>query len=231
MRSFASRYFYFARHLHARHQSPRKSLKLLPRPLGASCGRGRSRRAKSIVLRAHLSQLSPRRTTMRVYFVCLREIGRTVRVCAAIVEIIARRSAGGINQRYHSRARLEPLPPMDSVARPLARESDVADPACALRARRAWSKDGFLNPQAVSSGGFPGPAVSLVSPPSSPRCHGLDVLPEAFPFLVRRSRWFRPPLDGRVMAGLMSAVDIMGARRNSPRLATPLRQSLACSSR
>ena len=140
--------------------------------------------------------------TEAVYFELLREIGRSVEL-RVVVDIIAGRF-GGRHQRHHAGARLEPRPADGARLRELWLENaDVAVLLSADARAGAWSK-WFLQPfiwAAAATGRF-----SLIK--------DLEVRQKLSLFV--RSRWFRPPLDGRVMAGLMyDAVASMGDGRRA----------------
>src|SRR5947209_6554887 len=143
----------------------------------------------------------PEYDTESVYFDLLREIGRDVEL-RVVVDIIAGASAGGINGAMLARALSHDLPM--GMLRDLWLENADVSVLLASEARaRRWSK-WILKPfiwAAVVTGRF-GPIKDI------------EVRQKLSLFL--RSRWFKPPLDGRVMAALMyDAVTAMGAPRSA----------------
>jgi len=135
-----------------------------------------------------------------VYFELLRELGRKVEL-RVIVDIIAGASAGGINGTMLARALSHDLP----TARLRDLWLDNADVSELLapeaRARR-WSK-WFLRPLFWVIGAS---RFELVR----------DAEVRAKLSMFVRSRWFKPPLDGLRMAGLMyEAVTAMGSPRSA----------------
>ncbi len=150
--------------------------------------------------------------TEQVYFELLREIGRRVEL-RVIVDIVAGASAGGINGTMLARALAHDLPM--EVLRDLW--LDNADVAILLApdARAGNLSKWFLRPflwGAAKSGKF-----SMFQ--------DLEVRRKLS--LLVRSRWFKPPLDGRVMAALMyDAVTSMERRQPSPSSLLPTGHSL-----
>ncbi len=131
-----------------------------------------------------------------VYFDLLRELGRKLEL-RVVVDIIAGASAGGINGTMLARALSHDLP----VARLRDLWLDNADVSGLLapEARaRGWSK-WFLRPVFWAIGASRSQLVR-------------DAEVRANLSMFVRSRWFKPPLDGMRMAGLMyEAATAMGA--------------------
>ena len=171
----------------------------------------RSRRAKASFF-DHVDRNDPEYDTEDVYFDLLREIGRTVEL-RAIVDIIAGASAGGINGTMLARAVSHDLP-MDALRDLWLENADVAILLAPDARAGAWSK-WFLKPflwAVARTGSFR--AIT-----------DMEVRRKLSLFV--RSRWFKPPLDGRVMAGLMyDAVTSMGAAKNPRASLLPSGQSL-----
>ncbi|HMF23961.1 MAG TPA: patatin-like protein [Pseudolabrys sp.] len=160
----------------------------------------RSQRAKASFFDA-VDPKDPEYDTEADYFELLREIGRKVEV-RVIVDIIAGASAGGINATMLARALSHDLPNLPLRDLWL----DNADVAVLLapdaRAGK-WSK-WFLVPLiwvAAKTGMFTAIKDSEV----------LDKMS-----LFVRSRWFKPPLDGPGMAGLMYDATTAMGRPKSP---------------
>jgi patatin-related protein len=159
----------------------------------------RARRARaSFFDRADRSD--PEYDTEEVYFELLREIGRHSEL-RVIVDIIAGASAGGINGTMLARALCHDLP-VDAQRDLWLENADVEVLLSSQARATSWSK-WFLKPviwAAAKTGTFRAIADMEVRRKLS---------------LFVRSRWFRPPLDGRVMAGLMyDAVTSMGPIRD-----------------
>src|SRR5258708_24929729 len=171
----------------------------------------RSRRAKASFF-DRIDRNDPEYDTEDVYFDLLREIGRTVEL-RAIVDIIAGASAGGINGSMRARAVRHDLP-MDALRDLWLENADVAILLAPDARAGAWSK-WFLKPflwAVARTGSFR--AVT-------------DMEVRRKLALFGRSRWFKPPLDGRVMAGLMyDAVTSMGMAQPSQGSLLPSGQSL-----
>src|SRR5947209_10759178 len=130
----------------------------------------------------------PEYDTESVYFDLLREIGRHVEL-RVIVDIIAGASAGGINGAMLARALSHDLP-MGALRDLWLKNADVSVLLASEARASAWSK-WLLKPliwAAAASGRFRETTDPEVRQKLS---------------LFVRSRWFKPPLDGRVMAGLM----------------------------
>jgi patatin-related protein len=141
----------------------------------------------------------PEYDTESVYFDLLREIGRCMEL-RVVVDVIAGASAGGINGAMLARALSHDLPmrPMRDL---WLDNADVAALLSPDTRAGAWSK-WFLKPflwGAAKTG-----MLTAI--------RDMEVRQKLS--LLVRSRWFRPPLSGRIMAGLMyDAVTSMGAPR------------------
>ena len=135
-----------------------------------------------------------------VYFELLRELGRKVEL-RVIVDIIAGASAGGINGTMLARALSHDLP-MARLRDLWLDHADVSELLAPEARARGWSK-WFLRPLFWAFGG-------------SRLEFARDAEVRAKLSMFVRSRWFKPPLDGMRMAGLMyDAVTAMG-RPKSP---------------
>jgi patatin-related protein len=171
----------------------------------------RSRRAKASFFN-HIDRSDPEYDTEEVYFELLREIGRNVEM-RVVVDIIAGASAGGINAAMLARALSHDLP-MDALRDLWLENADVAVLLAPDARAGTWSK-WFLKPflwAVARTGSFRAMTDMEVRQKLS---------------LFVRSRWFKPPLDGRVMAGLMyDAVTSMGAPKNPRASLLPSGQSL-----
>jgi patatin-related protein len=156
----------------------------------------RSRRAKASFFDG-VDRNDPEYDTEDVYFELLREIGGNVEM-RVIVDIIAGASAGGINGTMLARALSHDLP-MGALRDLWLNNADVAVLLAPDARAGAWSK-WFLKPLLWTMGR----AGSLRA------ITDIEVRQKLSLFV--RSRWFKPPLDGHVMAGLMyDAVMSMGA--------------------
>ena len=153
----------------------------------------------------------PEYDTEDVYFELLREIGRKVEL-RVVVDIIAGASAGGINGTMLARALSHDLP-MGGLRDLWLANADVTVLLAPDARAGKWSK-WFLKPviwAATKSKGLR--AIT-----------DMEVRQKLSLFV--RSRWFKPPLDGRTMAGLMyDAVVAMGAAQPKASL-LPSGQSL-----
>src|SRR5712672_2982027 len=142
----------------------------------------------------------PEHDTEEVYFELLREIGRDVELLV-VVDIIAGASAGGINGAMLARALSHDLP-MDALRKLWLENADVTVLLASDARAGKWSK-WFMQPfiwAAAATSKF----RSITD---------LEVRQKLSLFV--RSRWFKPPLDGPVMAGLMyDAVMAMGAAKH-----------------
>jgi patatin-related protein len=138
--------------------------------------------------------------TEPVYFDLLREIGRKLEL-RVIVDIVAGASAGGINGTMLARALSHDL----SMGKLRALWLDNADVSVLLSPdtrASTWSK-WFLKPVLWGAA-----ATGMLR-----SIRDFEVRQKLS--LLVRSRWFRPPLSGRIMAGLMyDAVTAMGAPAN-----------------
>ena len=121
-----------------------------------------------------------------------------------IVDIIAGASAGGINGTMLARALSHDLP-MDALRDLWLDNADVTVLLAPEARAGAWSK-WFLQAVHLGGGDDRHAAGSI---------RDLEVRQKLSLFV--RSRWFKPPLDGPIMAGLMyDAVTVDGARRRRP---------------
>jgi patatin-related protein len=135
--------------------------------------------------------------TEAVYFELLRDIGRSMEL-RVVVDIIAGASAGGINGTMLARALSHDLP-MGAMRDLWLDNADVGVLLSPDTRAGAWSK-WFLKPflWGAAKSGMLG------------AIRDMEVRQKLS--LLVRSRWFRPPLSGRIMAGLMyDAVTSMGA--------------------
>src|SRR5215470_1308148 len=171
----------------------------------------RSRRAKASFF-DRVDRNDPEYDTEDVYFDLLREIGRNVEM-RVVVDIIAGASAGGINGTMLARALSHDLPTY-ALRELWLENADVAALLAPDARAGAWSK-WFIKPflwAITRTGSFR--AIT-------------DIEVRQKLSLFVRSRWFKPPLDGRVMAGLMyDAVTSMGAAKNPSASLLPSGQSL-----
>jgi patatin-related protein len=154
----------------------------------------------------------PEYDTEEFYFELLRDIGRSVEL-RAVVDIIAGASAGGINGTMLARALSHDLP-MDALRDLWLKNADVEVLLAPDARAGTWSK-WFLKP-----------FIWAATKTSSFRMiKDMEVRQKLSLFV--RSRWFKPPLDGRVMAGLMyDAVTSMGAVKDPTKSLLPSGQSL-----
>jgi patatin-related protein len=154
----------------------------------------------------------PEYDTEEVYFDLLREVGRSIEL-RAVVDIIAGASAGGINGTMLARALCHDLP-MGALRDLWIENADVSVLLSPDARAGTWSK-WFLTPfiwVASKTGRF-----GLIQ--------DMEVRQKLSLFV--RSRWFKPPLDGRVMAGLMyDAIVSMGAPQRPNASLLPSGQSL-----
>jgi patatin-related protein len=141
----------------------------------------------------------PEYDTESVYFDLLREIGRVLEL-RVVVDVIAGASAGGINGTMLARALSHDLP-MGSLRDLWLDNADVSVLLAPDARAGSWSK-WFIKPLiwvAATTGMLRAVRDSEVRSKLS---------------LFVRSRWFKPPLDGPLMAGLMfDAVTSMGPGR------------------
>jgi patatin-related protein len=137
----------------------------------------------------------PEYDTEPVYFELLREIGRSIEL-RVIVDIIAGASAGGINGTMLARGISHDLR-MSKLRDLWLDNADVAELLADEAKATRWSK-WFLRPVFWAAG-----AARMQS------IRDREVRAKLSMFV--RSRWFKPPLDGLRMAGLMyDAVTSMG---------------------
>jgi patatin-related protein len=154
----------------------------------------------------------PEHDTEEIYFELLREIGRDSEL-RVVVDIIAGASAGGINGAMLARALSHDLP-MDALRKLWLDNADVTVLLASDARAGKWSK-WFLQPLLWGAAR----SRRLLS------ITDLEVRQKLSLFV--RSRWFKPPLDGRVMAGLMyDAVMAMGAAKHPNASLLPSGQSL-----
>jgi patatin-related protein len=149
--------------------------------------------------------------TESIYFELLRDIGRRVEL-RVIVDIIAGASAGGINGTMLARALSHDLP-MGPQRNLWLENADVTVLLAPDAKAGIWSK-WFLKPViwGAAATGMLGASNAEVREKMS---------------LFVRSRWFKPPLDGRVMARLMyDAVTSMGKPKTRSASLLPSGQSL-----
>jgi len=149
--------------------------------------RDRTERAQSSY--ADLTRTEAReRDTEDVYFDLLKEIGHGVDL-RVVVDVIAGASAGGINGVMLARALAHDLP-QDALRKLWLERTDVTDLLAEDHRARAWSKMA-LRPLMWFV--LKKPLARLV-----PDAEMRDKLS-----LFVRSRWFRPPFDGRRMVDSM----------------------------
>ena len=138
--------------------------------------------------------------TEPVYFNLLREIGRKLEL-RVVVDIIAGASAGGINGAMLARALSHDLP-MDKLRELWLDNADVSVLLAPDTRAGTWSK-WFLRPVLWGAA-----ATGMLR-----SIRDFEVRQKLSLFV--RSRWFRPPLSGRIMSGLMyDAVTAMGEPRH-----------------
>jgi patatin-related protein len=158
----------------------------------------RSVRAKASFFDA-FDRNDPEFDTEAIYFELLREIGRSLEL-RVVVDVIAGASAGGINGTMLARALSHDLP-MGPLRGLWLDNADIAVLLAPDARARRWSK-WFLKPviwAAAATGALRSIKDTEVRQKLS---------------LLVRSRWFKPPLDGPLMAGLMyDAVTSMGPSR------------------
>jgi patatin-related protein len=171
----------------------------------------RSRRAKASFFDG-VDRNDPEYDTEGTYFELLREIGRTTEM-RVVVDIITGASAGGINGTMLARALSHDLP-MGALRNLWLDNADVAVLLAPDARARTWSK-WFLKPF----------LWAMARTASFRAITDMEVRQKLSLFV--RSRWFKPPLDGRVMAGLMyDAVMSMGAPKSPRASLLPSGQSL-----
>jgi patatin-related protein len=156
----------------------------------------RAKRAPAAFFEAY-NRDDPEYDTESVYFELLREIGHSIEL-RVVVDIIAGASAGGINGTLLARALSHDLP-MGQLRELWLDNADVAVLLSPETRAGAWSK-WFLKP--LLWGAAKTGMLRAI--------RDLEVRQKLS--LLVRSRWFRPPLGGRIMSGLMyDAVTSMGA--------------------
>src|SRR6266540_701841 len=171
----------------------------------------RAQRAKASFF-DRVNRSDPEYDTEQVYFDLLREVGRSVEL-RVVVDIIAGASAGGINGTMLARALSHDLP-MGALRDLWLKNADVEVLLAPDARAGTWSK-WFLKP-------FIWAATKATS---LRMVKDMEVRQKLSLFV--RSRWFKPPLDGRVMAGLMyDAVTSMGAAKSPRASLLPSGQSL-----
>jgi patatin-related protein len=154
----------------------------------------------------------PEFDTEGVYFELLREIGKSVEL-RVVVDIIAGASAGGINGTMLARALSHDLP-MGALRDLWLENADVAVLLASDARAGTWSK-WFLKPLIWAA----------AKTKSFRAIEDMEVRQKLSLFV--RSRWFKPPLDGHVMARLMyDAVTSMGPARSPKASLLPSGQSL-----
>lgn len=178
------------------HGITKEILKLVRASAALHAIRDRSRRARASFFDAR-DPNDPEYDTEEIYFELLKEIGRTVEL-RVIVDIIAGASAGGINGSMLARALSNDLR-MDVLRNLWIENADVSVLLASEARASKWSK-WFLFPL-IWAAAVLGWVRSI---------QDAEVRQKLSLFV--RSRWFKPPLDGRVMAGLMyDAITSMGA--------------------
>ena len=154
----------------------------------------------------------PEFDTEAIYFELLRELGRKVEL-RVIVDIIAGASAGGINGAMLARALSHDLP-MGKLRDLWLDNADVAELLDRKARARRWSK-WFVKPF----------LWVLTAAGMLERIEDREAREKLSLFV--RSRWFKPPLDGLRMAGLMyDAITSMGTPRDAQASLLPSGQQL-----
>ena len=160
----------------------------------------RARRAQASFFDA-AERSDPEHDTEATYFDLLREIGRSVEV-RVVVDIIAGASAGGINGTLLARALSHDLP-MRAIRQLWLNSADVTVLLSPDTRAGAWSK--WILKPVLWAAASTGMLRSI---------RDFEVRQKLSLFV--RSRWFRPPLGGRIMSGLMyDAVTAMGAPKRA----------------
>ncbi len=150
--------------------------------------------------------------TEAAYFEVLREVGRTIGL-RVVVDVIAGASAGGINAALLARALSHDLP-MGALRDLWLERADVGELLAPEARAGTWSK-WFLKPVEWSIGAMGG--LSAMADAEARRKLSLFV----------RSRWFKPPLSGARMAGLLyDAMLAMEAPRDRQASLLPSGQKL-----
>jgi patatin-related protein len=193
------------------HGISKEILKLVRASSALHAIRDRSRRAQASFF-DYSDASDAEYDTEQVYFELLRDIGRDVEL-RVIVDIIAGASAGGINGTMLARALSHDLR-MDALRNLWIENADVSVLLASEARAGTWSK-WFLLPLiwAAAATGW----IRSIQDMEARQKLSLFV----------RSRWFKPPLDGRVMSGLMyDAVTSMGMAQHSQASLLPSGQSL-----
>ena len=191
------------------HGISKEILKLVRASCGLHAISDRARRAKA----AFLDDADPEKReydTESIYFELLREIGHRIEL-RVVVDIIAGASAGGINGTLLARALSHDLPfgPMRNLWLDNADVSVLLAPEAKAR---SWSK-WFLKPIIW------GAAAGMLRIRESEARRKMS--------LFLRSRWFKPPLDGRMMTRLMyDAITAMGTPKHPAASLLPSGHSL-----
>jgi patatin-related protein len=171
----------------------------------------RSRRATSTFFDA-ADRSDPEYDTEQIYFDLLREVGRDVEL-RVLVDIISGASAGGINGAMLARALCHDLP-MNPLRKLWLENADVSVLLASEARAGNWSK-WFLKPL-IWVAAATGQVAAFKD---------LEVRQKLSLFV--RSRWFKPPLDGRVMARLMyEGIKSMGEAKDARASLIPTNQSL-----
>ncbi len=171
----------------------------------------RSRRATSTFFDG-ADRSDPEYDTEPVYFDLLREVGRQIEL-RVLVDIISGASAGGINGAMLARALSHDLP-MNPLRKLWLDNADVSVLLASEARAGNWSK-WFLKPL-IWAAAATGQVAAIKD---------LEVRQKLSLFV--RSRWFKPPLDGRVMARLMyEGVTSMGEGKYAGASLIPTNQSL-----
>jgi patatin-related protein len=143
----------------------------------------------------------PEYDTEATYFELLREIGRNMEL-RVVVDIVAGASAGGINGTMLARALSHDLP-MQSMRDLWLNNADVTVLLSPETRAGAWSK-WFLKPVLWGAA-----ATGMMG-----AIRDIEVRQKLSLFV--RSRWFRPPLGGKIMSRLMyDAITAMGAPKSA----------------
>src|SRR5260221_11125884 len=170
-----------------------------------------TRRAKASLFNTG-DRTGPEYGSEGIYFELLGEIGRHVEL-RVVVDIIAGASAGGINGTMLARALSHDLP-MNGLRHLWRDNADVTILLAPDARAGTWSK-WFLKPF----------LWAMTRTGSLRAVTDMEVRQKLSLFV--RSRWFKPPLDGRVMARLMyDAVVSMGAAKSPRASLLPSGQSL-----
>ncbi|HEY7246668.1 MAG TPA: patatin-like protein [Xanthobacteraceae bacterium] len=193
------------------HGITKEILKLVRASAALHAIRDRSRRERASFLDAK-NPSDPEYDTEEIYFELLKKIGRKLDL-RVIVDIIAGASAGGINGSMLARALSHDLR-MDVLRNLWIENADVSVLLASEARASKWSK-WFLFPLIWAAA-----AMGWVR-----SIQDAEVRQKLSLFV--RSRWFKPPLGGRIMAGLMyDAITSMGAAANAQASLLPSSQSL-----